>query len=159
MNHKTYLSLPATSSIRPRRCHWLHHRLRNQWFPFLNLFLRHLYTWRLGHCCTWGWWPAGSSRRGRGGAPCPGCWRHRPPQVRVRVYFALHCTAPSCRHSAQDDTIAGAVGVWCSLLLGDQWSLTTVCLVSGETSSTLSARDESTANYDEAVELVHKNIK
>ena len=43
-------------------------------------------------------------------------------------------------------------GVLCFLV-------TTVCLVSGETSSTLSARDESTANYDEAVELVHKNIK
>ena len=43
-------------------------------------------------------------------------------------------------------------GVLCFLV-------TTVCLVSGETSSTLSARDESTANYDVAVELVHKNIK
>ena len=156
MNHKTYLSLPATSSIRPRRCHWLHHRLRNRWFPFLNLFLRHLYTWRLGHCCTWGWWPAGSSRRGRGGAPCPGCWRHRPPQVRVRVYFALHCTALLPVVDTRPKTIQSLAllvfGVLCFLV-------TTVCLVSGETSSTLSARDKSTANYDEAVELVHKNIK
>ena len=109
MNLKTYLPLPATvsNSIRPRRCQWLHHRLRHRWFPLLNFFLWHYYTWRLGHCCTWGWWPAGSSSRGRGGAP--GCWR----------YFTLYCTAPSCRNSAQDDTIADDVGVWCSLLLGD----------------------------------------
>ena len=69
---------------------------------------------------------------------------------------ALHCTALLPVVDTRPRTIQSLAllvfGVLCFLV-------TTVCLVSGETSSTLSARDESTANYDEAVELVHKNIK
>ena len=77
--------------------------------------------------------------------------------LRSASVYTLHCTALLPVVDTRPKTIQSLVllvfGVLCFLVT------TTVCLVSGETSSTLSARDESTANYDEAVELVHKNIK
>ena len=77
--------------------------------------------------------------------------------LRSASVYTLHCTALLPVVDTRPRTIQSLAllvfGVLCFLVT------TTVCLVSGETSSTLSARDESTANYDEAVELVHKNIK
>ena len=44
-------------------------------------------------CLAPGWCPAGSSRRGLGGATCPRCWSHHPPQAWAARGPCMLCTA------------------------------------------------------------------